>query len=575
MLVPNGTVGAPAAIEAGGPPVRPGGAALDIRLTGAVCDGTTDDSAAIAAAAALGAVLFPAGEIRIGKDLTIAVPVVAASGAHIRLAAGVTLKLEAGFVAGRHAVFEPEARVSFAAAHLAAGLPEWWGARPNDGLYDCRPALAAALRACRVVELASADYFMANTLVIDTPHRRLRGAGKLWEGPGTATRLIVRSATADCVRVGPDSNPGGGPNTFLQDVVLQGFAAWRDAAPAAPRSGYGGPTGVKLQYCVNCLVEDVASEEHSTGFSLTGCVYCKLRDCRAFRSASGGDAANDFFVGLLLDESAPIQLASGDASIYVEDCAIFVGGQPRLTRAIGVYCPGGFTDLFFSRLETGFLDRAMDLRADPKNNMSTQDLQVVNCIFDSCAQDGIYLEGDPLGADYRSNINILGCYIAGRTPAFQAAVHLRELTGCVSLTNNQLLGDDGANSGGLVLDGVNGVVSQGNMISDCVRPITLTRAVNCKLSDVINTSRKAGDHAAITLEGARRSVIDCVVRGEAATFTAGIRLVGVDNHHNELRCTGIDPDCIRAGAGKLVTGGSVVSVAGPFAGENVATGVMT
>ena len=130
---------------------------------------------------------------------------------------------------------------------------------------------------------------------------------------------------------------------------------------------------------------------------------------------------------------------------------ITTGGQPRLTRALGVYCPSGFTDLFFCRLETAFLDRAMDLRADPVNNSSTQDLQVLNCT----------------------------------SPRNRRRRRLR---------------------------------------------------------------------SAVRSAPARR-----------------LR----ENRLNEIACSGVDADCIQGGAaGKLVSDGAAIRVAGPFAGDNLATGIM-
>jgi hypothetical protein len=86
---------------------------------------------------------------------------------------------------------------------------------------------------------------------------------------------------------------------------------------------------------------------------------------------------------------------------------------------------------------------------------------------------------------------------------------------------------------------------------------------------------KPAGASAISLTDCNRNVVDCMVKSRTAAYARGVELTGSANAYNEIRCSGLDPAAIDGGAAnKLVSNGAPVKVAGRFANNNLASGIM-
>jgi len=550
---------------------------VTFRHFGATGDGETNDTVAVAAANAYAALtgarlVATRGRYGLAAGVVFTVRLHHDEHAVLKLEAGVTVTYAAGVEAGVHQIFDltGSSAIVINPAFTSTGYPEWWGARTGNGDFDCQPALAACIVACRVTQLQDADYFMNQTLVIDTPNRTVMGSGMDWNGPHhPGTRIIINKPALDGVFIGTRSSPGL-INDFLQHVRLEKLCVWRNGGPTPPPTGFGGPTGIKMQYCLNCRLQEVGSHEHSTAFSYQGVVYTKTMYCQAARSVAGTSPANDFFVGFYVDEGGAIGAAAGDASLYFDSSS--VNGTTVTTLVYGWYFPRGFTDVFIRSCETTQTDDSIRAISDPANESSSQDFHIVNNIFDGCTKNGIYIQGAPSSAG--CVVNIMGNYVAAAGQPFGAGIRLHLANGTISVTNNMVLGDAGASSGcGLLVDGCNGVTSQGNMYSDCFSPIVVQNASNVNVSDIVNNFRSSPSPG-VTIKATTRSKFACVVRGRAATLSSAVNLDST-SRYNEVNCSGLDPHAISGGsANKLVYDGRQITAAGVFGTGNLASGIM-
>ena len=57
------------------------------------------------------------------------------------------------------------------------GLPEWFGARPEDDAFDCADAIEACYRLCPVTRLGPGDYFIRRGLHFAQSVRTVEGVG--------------------------------------------------------------------------------------------------------------------------------------------------------------------------------------------------------------------------------------------------------------------------------------------------------------------------------------------------------------------------------------------------------------
>lgn len=455
--------------------------------------------------------------------------------------------------------------------HAAAlvGYPEWFGAEPFNPGFDCRAAFTACVVKYPITQLQAKDYWFNDTWKINTPHRKVRGFSFRADGAVTATRLLVQSATHDCVQVGPDANPGGGPNSFLAGVEMSDMTLTRSVTLTPPGSGYGGPAGLRVQYALLCFFDRLQASENSSGFFLTGTVGCHFTQCVAFRSVVGTTGANDYFHGFHMDNTASIGLASGNASVYVTECNVSVGAAVNaFAESSGLYVTGGFTDTFLSRLETSGMQFGLNLNA-PTGTDDAEDMHVISCIFDQC-WTGVSINA--LSAN--TAISLTDAYVGLTSDANAVAGYLvHNSLGAVNIVNGQVV-SGGANTGaGLSVQNSSGVRTFGNIYTDLHSPIVLHTASLCVVEDTSNNATVATANAAVTLTGCTRCKIQPTVLGAANATGPGVS-VDAGSSFIEVNCTAISPTTTTS-AVKLSDAGTPVTAAGVFATNCLASGIVT
>lgn len=559
-----------------GPGMPPPSPWIDLKSFGALGDGTTDDSAAATRAASAQNLLLTPGTYLVKASITFTGLVSMQRGAVLKIESGATITFAGGFSAAVHQVFSGAGQVVFARAFIREGYPEWWGA--VTGGPDCLAALQAALQALPIVQLQAADYFTSATLRISTPHVTLRGVSKRWAGANQATRVIVKSGTADVVFIGTETNPGG-VNRFLSQVEIRNLEVTRDRAVTPPSNGaeITGAAGIRLQFTIFTYIEQVHSSEHTLGFVLNGTVRTHLRDCIAFRSQPGVSSVNDVFYGYLLNGNAQIGLAGGNASTYITDCTAGTGGiaqsplfgSPALADSVGFGLSGPPVDTFFIRPEASAVNSGIFVSGDG-SQAGNADLHIINPIIDQFGLHGLFLSGvGPYGA-----VDVVGGYFAPAGGNTSFCIRVRNCVGMTALTNNQYVAWSNPLAIGLFVESSSGVAARSNMHLGSRRPVGLTGSTSCEIADVIHNPEQMASQAAVRLESSSRNRISPIVKGKAGAFPQGILLAGIDNAYNELSCTGIDASSIAGGAAnKLVIGATGVTATG-LTGTNLVSGVM-
>lgn len=198
---------------------------------------------------------------------------------------------------------------------------------------------------------------------------------------------------------------------------------------------------------------------------------------------------------------------------------------------------------------------------------------VTDCVLDWCIQ-GIVINA---AACFNAAVVIKGNYFGIGNPASTDAIVVTGTVGAISITANQMIG--GAASvatRGLHILNSSGVIATGNVYTDLGAPIVLDAAGNCHIMDLVNAGQ-AGltGKAAVSLTNSSRNVIDCTLKGRSAHYATGVSMIGAGNHHNEVRCTGLDPAAIVGGAANtLVSNGAHITTAGAFGPHNLATGIL-
>lgn len=473
-------------------------------------------------------------------------------GARIEVAAGRVLTLKGGFSAPVAGVFTGPGRVDLNASRCHAAYPEWWGAVTDDPAADCLPSLQACIAAHPCIVLRAADYHTADTFIVNRPHVRIWGSGYRGVTPGQGTRIIVRSGTADVVRVGPSAKPPQ-VNDFLQGVDLRWIDLTRSRPLDAPSSAPP-PAGLLAQFLLFCQFEAVGSRENGAGFIARGLVRSAFRDCIAFRSFDGARSGAPFR-GFILDGDGDIGLAGGNASLSLDNCNVAVGGTPNIADSVGLLMTGGFADTRIASLETTQVATGIRVTGNtavlgPRAAVAHANLHIHAPVIDQCVI-GIEITDTA----EQALIDLTAPYI-GLAPAAEAAIRLNRMRGAFTLSGGQVLGGMNAqadgNAIGLHVANSSGLSVAGLKLLDLRRPVALENCRQVSLQAWIGNPGEKPTAAAATLTRCDRIGAALQISGRPGAFAQGIAIdpgttdVAIDS-------TGIDQ---RAIAGSRIVIGS-------------------
>jgi hypothetical protein len=533
-----------------------------------VADGVADDRAKLVQADAAGGDLYiPPGSYKVATDLTLSSRVFMARGAQLVIPTGVTVTFNGGLLAGLHRIFTitGTGKVAFDPTKTSVGFPEWWGA--VTGGPDCAPGINACLIACNVTELQAGDYVVSQRVEMLLPHRTLRGKGCQYDGTaGSSTRIVIVSATADVIQVGPDASPGS-VNSFHRENRVEDVHLTRSTAPTVASAC----RGLFNQYTLYAEFKNVKSSESIYPFHFAGTVQTHAKYCWAFRSIAGTGGA-DLCYGFFVDGTLNIGLNGGNASIYLEYCNATIGGI-SIANSAGFYLDKKFTDAFIETPETSGFAVGINVQGDGSavNTLTNTDLLIRNPVLDTFSFAGLYVNN----ANKFGAIEVTGGYYGAANGA-TAGIYVNASPGAVHVNGGQVLcnvavgchGVLGVNSSGLVIDRTK--------IIECTGAgVELSNVTNCDIRPLVKNFDKTLTGAAVRVAGTcTRNTYAPMAFGKASAMPLGVQLIGANHNWNEINCSGIDAAAVAGGsANKLTINGVQVTATG-LSGTNVASGVM-
>lgn len=466
--------------------------------------------------------VLTAGLHWVTANLTIKGDLVLLPGARIDIARGVTLTVLGAFSAPVGPVFSGEGRADLNRSRTPAAHPEWFGAETDDAAADCLPALRACLAAHPVMHLRAADYWLSDTFVVDRPFVRIRGAGYRGTDRGEGTRLLVRSGSADVLRVGRDRAPGS-VNDFLQGVDIRGMELGR-TMPVAP-GPRGEPAGLRLQYVLHCQFEGLSARESGIGYAATGAVRTYLRDCIAFRSLPGTTPGT--WRGFQLGGFEEIGLAGTNGSVFVTDCNVSIGGAPGVRDSVGLLLEGGFADTFVINfeaiaLETGIRVDGAAARMGERAVSAQANLHLRMPVIDQCGSVGIDLRDT---SEY-ALIELTEPYVAV-APGAASAIRFTGTRGATTITGGQLIGRSASGDSDVIgLHGrsASGIDVIGLKIADFARPVSLKGCTRIALAGQVHNPLVRSAAPAVVLQQCRSIRIGLGISGQPRAFAGGVTL---------------------------------------------------
>lgn len=491
---------------------------------------------------ALATSILDAGTHQIMADTRWDEDILVHPGATIAIAAGATLTLNGGLQAPVDRIFTGEGKVDLNQSHIPHAHPEWWGAAPGRGDIDSLGAMRACLAAHPVMHLLPADYYLSDTLVIDRPFTKVRGAGFRGTDGWRGTRLVVTHGQRDVLRVGPATRPAS-VNDYPQNIDVRHIALCRSVPVDGPA------TGLTAQFLLYAHFEQLSAAEHGVGYRAHGLVRTQMNDCVAFRSLPGA-RKGESWRGFVLDGMEDIGLAGGNASLFLRDCNATIGGDPGISDGVGLLMEGAFADSYIQNFEATAV--ASGIRVDGRSSQIGErarnghvNLHIAMPIIDQCGDAGIVIRD----TSEHMLIDISEPYVAVSASA-KAAIHFHRMRGSASITGGQLVGmtnsDAGGDAVGLLASESEGFQTHGLKIMEHDRPLILSACQGFVVNAYVGNPRHRTSRPAALIANSGRGTMALIVTGDKGAFPCGMQIDGTC-HRIKIDVTGHDVMALRNG----------------------------
>lgn len=528
---------------------------------GALGDGITDDKTALGLADTAGPIVLSEGTYLINTSMSFTNPVTFLPGAKLSIASGQVVTFSNILYAGIQQIFSGSGTVSISHQYTSVGYPEWWGAVTNTGT-DCLAAINSCIAAVPKTQLQAADYSISDTLVLAYNNKELCGYYGVYDALIPQTRIIIQSASVDCLHIGKLVDPGG-INSFAQGIIVKNIDFTRDRAVTPPGIGseINGAAGVRVRFALRCYLENLRSTEHTLGFLYYDCVDIHSTNLKTFRSLAGNSATNDIFWGYWLAGVGTYRIQS----CYWTDCGAELGIL-TLSYTVGYVITESFTDIFLLRPEANAF--TYGLVADGAGASYCYDGHIVGGVFDQCTDICMIVRNMPT----TTTLSIVDTYLAPSLTATKGG-YFYNSTGQVSLTNNQVICYGGATAYPLYFDTVSNITSTGNMVIDAATGMLATSTNNCRFGIEFHNTTQACSTAAVVLTTSTKNKIDCMVKADTAKFPYGVNLTNSSCTYNEINASVIDQSAVTT-AKLRYNGGNITDIQ-MFGTGNIVDGVIS
>ncbi|MDB5696256.1 MAG: hypothetical protein JWN21_1799 [Sphingomonas bacterium] len=458
--------------------------------------------------------------------------------------------------------------VSGGAGHWArhwdgvTGQAEWFGAVADDSAADCGPAIEAALAACVRVQLHTGTYHCTAGIVSRLPGRKLIGAGIHFAGDARfVTQVLVRSATDDVFRMGPDRPPLAADgsvaiNALHLDMLVEGIEFNRTVAPDKQAQA----RGVVVQWCQDPTVRRTKSQDSIVDFAWEGTINLLMEDCRATRARRGGGQGTDRHIGYrAVTGRRALTDINGNASARLVRC--IAACTTAVPDSTGLLLDGRFTDHSIVEFETAQLAVGIHVvgsggATDVGTNQSLRrnaNVEIVRPWIDQFASVGLRVEGlDKFGI-----VRVSGGYFGPLADA-TACIYVLGCRGAVLLGGEMELAM--ASTAGRQCRGVLGVDARRLSVGDGItvmepsfRAFDFANVADLRHRGATVNEQVVLQHHTLLSGSATACVLAPALSGAAGKVLAGVEIKGV-----ATRCTvdvaAIDTAALRGGVRLIVDG---------------------
>lgn len=456
------------------------------------------------------------GTYAIRKNCEINAQIVIPNGAILNIANGVTVTFKKGITAGRYPIFSGTGTIGLSAG---IGYPEWFGAVANDINVDSLSALNKCYAAFNTISLDNGCYYISDTFTMGRDSTSIIGVNTTDQTTSRdrVSSIAITKSTGVGVLIGTSTFPGS-INAMPRNITMRDITIVRTVTPGS----YDDSIGIAVWYALYPKIIRCSTVEHSTGIEIKGSVHSLIENCNTFLTSVPTIKGA---YGILLLNDVNINSAGGNASSYIINASLALGGTISDSYAIRAYGDYGPADLYIDKAESVGFTTGVDITGVGSDLYKNEDIYIINSVFDGVKGHGVVLRNcSP------ATITIDNVYIAPNTnnDASAPATYGVLAINCkgVSITNCNIVLFLNHHSYGIWFEQCDNCVSSNNKIIGGGYGgfgTVVSASSNIKINNVFEQGGLASDDSkAIFLQNCNHIYVNSAVEGGTAIITTSL-----------------------------------------------------
>lgn len=427
------------------------------------------------------------------------------------------------------------------------GFPEYYGAITNNISIDNSMYINKCIENFTITKLSAGDYYISNTIKINTDHKSLIGEKINQEYSLTETngsRIIQINNERTAINIG-DGTANGITTINVENLSVLNF----EPVYSSITSGItiDGARAVKLN--------NITVSNFKLGYNLGYVTLSYIENCRYLNNRSSVDNNTCSGINITLKKGTTLGISS-IVSVYLIKNDIHYNNYNA--NNIGIYCngTGGLADLFIDKNNFYGCATGISINSNDDNKLQ-QNIWIKNNTIDNCV-DGVKLKGN-------LKINIISNWVSCTKELDNITKHgilLDSISGdgsVICCENNIKLADsnDLENNYGIRVLNCTGIICTNNNVFNFTNPVYWSATKDSKINAMCVNYKSNKDKYACILEQCTNVVCEVGVSG-------GNKYQGVQLLHS-VYCM-VLTNLLRT---SNITGGKVVINATPVTAQDI------
>lgn len=371
------------------------------------------------------------------------------------------------------------------------GYPEYFGAKPNDPLFYNQKLIETCLKVFGNVHFRQADYYINDTIVIDTAHKVISGVKTNQEYTPSKNygSRIIQVGSKSAIKI------GDGTDTGIQSIYI-------DNLSIICNSDDKSKSGIIIDGVRDLRLKNITVSNFNYGYNIGYCILSYITNCRYLNNTT--DTATKVAFNILDKIPSPLGISS-IVSLYIDQCDIHF--NTSMDTHFGIYFNGTNPIADISIQNTNFFGCGKGIFLKTSSVSETQQNVLISNNAVDNTTDGITIDGK-IKALISDNLISSGSW----SNLTKHCLYILNNTGVLAVNNMLKSGENAKNDYGIrVVD--SNLVKFENSVINFTNPLFISNSSNITSKNVFENRKPITKYTCI-YQSVSKLIDESIIKGD-------------------------------------------------------------